>query len=43
MDPVAVLQDGGDERLVHLRIAAMVAVARDEEEQARKAKRKGTT
>lgn len=40
MDPVAVLRDGGDPRLVHIRIAAMLAVARDEEEQAKRAKRK---
>lgn len=40
MDPVAVLLDGGDERLVHLRIAAFVVVGRDEEEAARKAKQK---
>jgi hypothetical protein len=39
MDPVAVLDDGGDELLTHLRIAAMVIVGRDEEEAARKAKR----
>lgn len=40
MDPVAVLDDGGDERLVHLRIAAYVVVGRDEEEAARKMKSK---
>jgi hypothetical protein len=40
MDPVAVLDDGGDERLVHLRIAAYVVIGRDEEEAARKAKSK---
>jgi hypothetical protein len=39
MDPVTVLDDGGDELLTHLRIAAMVIVGRDEEEAARKAKR----
>lgn len=39
MDPVAVLRDEGDELLLHMRIAAMVVVGRDEEEAARKAKR----
>lgn len=39
MDPVTVLDNGGDELLTHLRIAAMLVVGRDEEEAARRAKR----
>lgn len=39
MDPVAVLSDGGDERLVQLRIAAYVVIGRDEEEAARRMKK----
>lgn len=39
MDPVAVLDDRGDERLMHLRIAAFLVIGRDEEEAARKAKK----
>lgn len=41
MDPVAVLQDGGDETILHIRLAAYAVAARDEEEQARKMKSKG--
>lgn len=40
MDPVAVLEDRGDDFRVHLRIAAMLVANRDEEEAARAAKKK---
>lgn len=36
MDPVTVLADGGDELLNQVRVAAMLVVQRDEEEQAAK-------
>jgi hypothetical protein len=39
IDPVLVLADEGEEFQTHLRIAAMIAVGRDEEEAARKAKK----
>jgi hypothetical protein len=41
MDPVEVLRDGGDEVVLHIRLAAYAVAARDEEAQATKMKGKG--
>jgi hypothetical protein len=41
MDPVAVLDDGGNEVVMHIRLAAYAVAVRDEEEQARRTKGKG--
>lgn len=41
IDPVTVLDDGGDELLGMVRVAAVMVVQRDEEEAARRAKASG--
>jgi hypothetical protein len=39
MDPVAVLEDGGNEAIMHIRLAAYAVAVRDEEAQAAKMKK----
>lgn len=41
LDPILILDDGGDPLLNQVRVAATLVIQRDEEEQAAKAKSKG--